>query len=114
MEARNNLTEASALGSQEKALKTSMTQEVDPSATATFLETCMNLLCDLKIVEGFQYLIDKYENKEKTPTEQRIVRKIVKHKARTRCEMRLTAQIGEYEMDKVILDLRSNAIVFPK
>ena len=29
-------------------------------------------------------------------------------------EMRLTAQIGDYEMDQVILDLRSDANVLPK
>ena len=28
--------------------------------------------------------------------------------------MRLTAQIGEYEMDQVILDMGSNANVLPK
>eukprot|EP00253_Pinus_taeda_P026519 PITA_26519 len=33
---------------------------------------------------------------------------------RTRREMRLTAQIGEYEMDQVILDLRLDANVLPK
>jgi len=43
-----------------------------------------------------------------------MVRKIGKHKARTWREMRLTAQIGEYEMDQVILDLGSNANVFLK
>jgi len=34
--------------------------------------------------------------------------------ARTRREMRLTAEIGEYEMDKVILDLGSDANALPK
>lgn len=36
------------------------------------------------------------------------------HKARTGREMRLTTQIGEYEMDQVILDLGSDVNVFPK
>jgi hypothetical protein len=49
-----------------------------------------------------------------TPGEPRVVRKIGKHKTRTGREMRLTTQIGEYEMDQVILDLGSDANVLPK
>ena len=44
----------------------------------------------------------------------RIVRKIGKHKSRIGREMRLTTQIGEYEMDQVILDLGSDANFLPK
>ena len=43
-----------------------------------------------------------------------MVWKLGKHALRTRREMRLTAQIGEYEMDKVILDLGSDTNVLPK
>jgi len=44
-----------------------------------------------------------------------IVRKIGRHKARMGGrEMRLTAQIGEYEIDQFILDLVSDMNVLPK
>jgi len=42
------------------------------------------------------------------------VRNIGKNRQIMGCEMRLTAQIGEYEMDQVILDLGSDANVLPK
>jgi len=43
-----------------------------------------------------------------------MVRKLGKHALRTRREIRLTVQIGEYEMDQVILDLGSDMNVLPK
>ena len=42
------------------------------------------------------------------------VHKLYKSKKRTGREMWLTAQIGDYEMDQVILDLGSDANVLPK
>ena len=39
---------------------------------------------------------------------------IYNNKKRTRQEMRMNVQIGEYEMDQVILDLGSDANVLPK
>lgn len=52
---------------------------------------------------------------KKNATEKpRVVRKIGRHKTRTGHEMRLTAEIGEYEMDQVILDLWLDANVLPK
>jgi len=59
-------------------------------------------------------LINKCVSKENSPEEPHVVRKIGKHKARTGREMRLTAQIGEYEMDQVILDLGLDANILPK
>ena len=44
----------------------------------------------------------------------RMVWKLGKHSLRTEREMRLTAQIGDYEMDQVILELGSDANVLPK
>lgn len=57
------------------------------------------MLRDSKDVEGLQELINKSANKEKVPDGQRVVKKIGKQKAQTWHEMRLTAQIGDYEMD---------------
>ena len=65
----------------------------------TFLETCIKLLRDSKVMKGLQELINKCVGKENYPKGPHMVRKIGKHKARTGCEMRLTVQIGDYEMD---------------
>lgn len=72
----------------------------------------MKLLHDSNTVKGLQELINRCA--ENTSGELQVVQKIGKHKARTKRETRPTAQIGEYEMDQVILDLGSNANVFPK
>jgi len=88
--------------------------EGDPYVLTTFLETCTKLLHDSKVVKGLQELINKCAGKENALEGHHIVHKIGKHKAQIGCEMRLTAQIGDYEMDDVILDLGSHANVLPK
>lgn len=92
MEAKKSFAEASTLGSKDNP-----DQEMDPSMLTTFLETCMKLLRDSKAVKGLQELINRCAGN--TLGELHVVRKIGKHKTRTRQEMRLTAQIGEYKMD---------------
>lgn len=72
----------------------------------------MKLLRDSKVVKGLQELIDKCVGNTLEGTH--VVRKIGQRKARIGHEMRLTAQIGEYEMHQVILDLGSDANVLPK
>lgn len=114
LEENKDFTEASTSRSQEKILETNTLQEVDPSILATFLKTCMKLLHDQKVVKGLQGLINKFTNKEKTPTEQCTVRQIGKNKAQMGCEMRPTVQIGEYKMNQVIWDLGSDANVLSK
>lgn len=79
-----------------------------------FLETCIELLRDSKAVVGLQELINKCVSKEDVLDGHWVVKKIRKHKERTRREMRLTVQIGDYEMDQVILDLGYDTNVFPK
>lgn len=59
-------------------------------------------------------MIDKYTSKDKPLSEQRAVHKVEKCKKRIGHEMRLTAEIGEFEMDQVILDLGSDANVLLK
>lgn len=107
MEDKKSFAEASTLGSKDKP-----ESEMDPSMLSTFLETCMKLLRDSKIVKGLQEIINRCIGT--MPSEPCVVCKIGKHKTRTGHEMRLTAQIREYEMDQVILDLGSNANVLPK
>ena len=63
-----------------------------------------------KVVKGLQELITTCARSG----ELHIVKKLGKHMLRTGREMRLTAQIGEYEMDQVILDLCLNMNVLPK
>ena len=92
MEAKKSFIEASISGSKDKP-----DPEMDPSMPKTFLETYMKLLCDSKAVKGLQELI--YRCAGTMPGESCIVCKIEKHKKRKRCEIRLTAQIREYEMD---------------
>jgi len=74
----------------------------------------MKLLCDIKAVKALQELINKCAGKEGAPEGHRAVRKIGKHKMRIGREMRVTAQIGEYEMDQFILDLGSDVKFFLK
>jgi len=83
MEAKKSFIEASTSRSKDKP-----DQEMDPSMLTTFLETCLKLLRDSKVVKGLQELINRCA--KNTPGEPRIVRKIGKHKTRIGREMRLT------------------------
>lgn len=80
----------------------------------TFLETYMKLLSSSKALKGLQELINKCASKENSPERLHVVRKIGKHKARIGRDMRLTTQIGQYEMEQFILDLGSDVNVLPK
>jgi len=90
MEAKKSFTEASTSSSKDQ-----LEPGMDPSMLTTFLETCMKLLCDSKVVKGLHELITKCVGLG----EPHVVRKLGKHALHTRRQMRLTAQIGEYEMD---------------
>lgn len=59
-------------------------------------------------------MIKKCPSKDNTFDGPHVVRKISKHKERTWCKMRFTTQIGDYEMDQVILELGSDVNVLPK
>jgi len=85
---------------------------MDPSMLTTFLETCMKLLHDSKAVKGLQELINRCART--VQGELPVVQKLEKHAMRTGREMRLTTQVGEYEMDQVILDLGSDVHVLPR
>jgi len=66
MEENKSFVEASTLGSRDKPV-----QEMDPSMLMTFLETCMKLLRDSKVVKGLQELINRCARN--TPGELRVV-----------------------------------------
>jgi len=74
----------------------------------------MKLLCNNRDVKGLHPLINKCASRDNISDGHYVVRKIGGHKMITRHEMRLTTQIGEYEMDHVILDLGSDANVLPR
>ena len=87
MEAMKSFIEASTSRSWDKMLEISAPAEVDPSILTKFWETFMKLLCNSKVVEGLQELINKFSSKEKAPNEHHVVRKIGKHKAQKGQEM---------------------------
>lgn len=74
----------------------------------------MKRLRNRKVVKGLEELINKCAGKEGAPEGHRTIRKIGKHKTRIGRKMRLFTQIGEYEMDQVILDMGLDVNFFPK
>jgi len=105
LEARKSFMEVSIPGSKDPPQP-----ERDPSMLTTFLETCMKFLHDNRAVKGLQELITRYVGS----SEHHMVQKLGKHASRIGLEMRLTAQIGNYEMDQIILDLGLDENVLPK
>lgn len=105
MEGKKSFMEASTSGSKDQP-----ELGMDPSMLTTFLETCIKPLRDNKVVKGLQELITRCAGSG----EPCVVWKLGKHSLHTRREMGLTMQIGEYEMDQVILDLGSDMNVLPK
>jgi len=105
MEDKKSFMEASTSSSKDQ-----LEPGIDPSMLTTFLETCMKLLHDNKALKGLHELITRCAGSG----ESCVVQKLGKHALHTGREMRLIAQINEYEMDRVILDLGSDAKVLPK
>lgn len=54
MEANKSFFEASTLGNRDN-----LAEEMDPYMLTTFLETCMKLLCNSKVVKGLYELINR-------------------------------------------------------
>lgn len=75
MEAKKSFAETSTSGNRNKP-----NQEMDPSMLTTFLETCMNLLHNRKVVKGLWELINRCTGN--TLGELCVVRKIGKNKER--------------------------------
>jgi hypothetical protein len=78
-----------------------------------FLYTCIKLIQDESIVQELQNLIRQYEIGKIDPLLNRVVHQITK-KRRTNKELHLNAQIGEYDIDYVVLDLGSEVNVMTK
>lgn len=82
MEAKKSITEASTSG-----CKNQSEPRMDLSMLTTFLETCMKLLRDRKVVKGLQELITRCVGSG----EPRVVQKLGKHALHTGREIRLIA-----------------------
>lgn len=65
-------------------------------------------------MKSLKDLINKCSSKENSLDGHYVVRKNSKNKAITEHKMRLTTQITDYEMYQVILDIFSDANIFPK
>ena len=73
MEAKKSFVDASTSGSKDRP-----EPEMDPSMFTIFLEMCMKLLCDSKVIKGLQELINRCVGT--VQGEPQLVRKIGKHK----------------------------------
>jgi hypothetical protein len=78
-----------------------------------FLYTCIKLIQDERIVQELQNLIKQYEIRRIDPLLNKSVHKISKKRS-TNKELHLNAQIGEYDIDYVVLDLGSEVNVMTK
>jgi hypothetical protein len=78
-----------------------------------FLYTCIKLIQDENVVQELQNLIKQYELGKIDPLLNRAVHQIGK-KRRKNKELHLNAQIGEYDIDYVVLDLGSKVNVMTK
>ena len=86
-------------------------EESEPTGVVrSFLQSCLKLLKDERALLEIQTLIDKCEQSTPIVVANRAVHQIKKY-IWTGKEMRLNAQIGDYEMDEVILDLGSKVNV---
>jgi hypothetical protein len=78
-----------------------------------FLYTCIKLIQDESVVQELQNSIRQYELGKIDPLMNREVHQIAK-KRRKNKELHLNAQIGEYDIDYVVLDLGSEVNVMTK
>jgi hypothetical protein len=78
-----------------------------------FLYTCIKLIQDESVVQELQNLIRQYEIERIDPLLNKEVHQLSK-KRRKNKELHLHAQIGEYDIDYVVLDLGSEVNVMTK
>ena len=92
---------------QESQLQEASTDKV--STLSSFLQNCMKLLRNQNALKELQKVLAFCEPQRRVDKE-----KTVNRGRRTSREMRLNAQIGEYDMTDVILDLGSEVNVLTK
>jgi hypothetical protein len=76
------------------------------SKLVSFLYTFIELIKDEKSIQELQNLVRQYEIGRVDPLLNKVVHQLSK-KTRTNKELHLNAQIGEYDIDCVVLDLGS-------
>jgi hypothetical protein len=92
---------------------TSSEEGKEVSKLIEFLYTCLKLIQDENVVQELHNVIRQYELGKVDPLLNRGVHQIGK-KRRTNKELHLNAQIGEYDVDYVVLDLGSEVNVMTK
>jgi hypothetical protein len=78
-----------------------------------FLCTCINLIKDERVVQELQNFIIQYEIGRIAPLLNKEVHQ-VSRKRRKNMELHLNSQIGDYDIDYVVLDLGSEVNVMTK
>jgi hypothetical protein len=78
-----------------------------------FLCTCINLIKDEKSIQEIQNLIRQYEIGRENPLLNKAVHQLCK-KRRKNTELHLNAQIGDYDIDYLVLDLGPQVNVMTK
>jgi hypothetical protein len=89
------------------------TEGKEVSKLMEFLYTCVKLIQDENIVNELQNLIKQYELGKVDPLMNREVQKIARRRRKNK-ELHLNAQIGEYDIDYVVLELGSEVNVMMK
>jgi hypothetical protein len=80
-------------------------RQVDKVSTLkSFLKSCLELMKDESALSMLHGMIDHCTQEKEIPFTHRAVNQ-VHHKKRMNREFRLNAQIGNYDMDNIILDL---------
>jgi hypothetical protein len=83
------------------------------STLRDFMRSCIELMKYETMLNALCEMIDHCAQEREIPTTQRVVNQVLRKK-RTNREFILSAQIGEYDVDNVILDLGSDVNVLPK
>jgi hypothetical protein len=85
----------------------------EASKLVSFLYTFIELIKDERVIQELQTLVRKYDIGRVYPLLNKAVHQLSK-KRRTNKELHLNAQIGEYDIDYVVLDLGSEVNVMTK
>lgn len=83
------------------------------STLIEFLKSCVELMRDRTVLSTLYKMIDHCAKRRGTPVTQRMVNQVLRWK-RTNEEFKFNAQIVEYDVDNVILDLGLDVDVLPK
>jgi hypothetical protein len=78
-----------------------------------FLRSCIEIIKYETALNALYEMIDHCRQGRETPITQRVVNQVL-HRKRPNGEFILSVQIGEYDVDIVILDLGSDVNVLPK